>query len=141
LAHGLAPVNLGATGLGDALGALAARTTEIARIQCTFHAASAIVIDDALIAGHLFRITQEAVNNAVKHSRASEIAIRLSQHEGTLRLIISDNGRGLSPRGKNAQGIGLQMMKHRASVIGAELSIDSKPDQGVTVTCSRTAPT
>jgi signal transduction histidine kinase len=93
-------------------------------------------LDNELVAGHLFRIAQEAVNNAVKHSRGNEITIRLLQSGGKLRLEVSDNGKGLPKAPSSTQGIGLQIMKHRTSVIGGELNIISKPGEGVSVICT-----
>ncbi|HYV30540.1 MAG TPA: response regulator [Candidatus Binatia bacterium] len=136
LARGLSPVHLGSNGLAEALGELALRTTEIGCLKCLFDSSSPVVVEDNLVAGHLFRIAQEAVNNAVKHAQASEIVLRLSRSSNSLRLEISDNGRGLPGSPKRDQGMGLQVMQHRASVIGAELEMRSKPGKGVTVTCS-----
>lgn len=87
------------------------------------------------MAKHLYRIAQEAVSNAVRHSRATRINIQLSSANGCLELTISDNGRGLPPRPARSEGLGLQLMPHRASLIGAQLDIHSTPKRGVTVTC------
>ena len=93
---------------------------------------------DAFLAGHLYRIAQEAVNNALKHARATEIVIRLGRRDGALVLAVEDDGAGL-PRGKGvpAEGIGLSVMRHRANVIGANLAVDSRRGGGVSVRCSR----
>lgn len=140
LARGLSPVNLGSGGLVEALGELALRMSKEGGVTCTFKGSPPVIIDD-FVAGHLFRIAQEAVNNAVKHSKGSRVAVALQNRDGQLRLEISDNGQGLpndeSPRG----GIGLQVMKHRASVIGAELLTKSVPGKGVTITCTLNLPT
>ncbi len=136
LARGLSPVNLEADGLAEALGGLAMRMSELGRLKCTFKSPSPVRVEDNLVAGHLFRIAQEAVNNAVKHSRASEAVIRLTDTGGALQLEISDDGQGLPKTPKPSQGIGLQVMKHRASVIGAELEVRSQPGKGVTVICT-----
>ena len=90
-------------------------------------------LHNEIIAGHLYRIAQEAVNNALKHSQAQDIVIALTRQRGVLELKISDNGRGLTT-GKN-RGMGLHVMRHRASVIGAELTIESKPGKGTAITC------
>lgn len=88
---------------------------------------------DAIVAGHLYRIAQEATNNALKHSQAREILIGLRRSRGHVTLRVSDDGRGL-PHAKSA-GMGLHVMRHRASVIGAELTIDTTPDKGTTIIC------
>jgi len=136
LAHGLSPVNLDSAGLAEALNELALRMNDAGRIKFTFDSPSPVTVEDNLVAGHLFRIAQEAVNNAVKHAGAGEVAIRLTKSNGTLHLEISDNGQGLSKTPASDQGMGLPIMKHRASVIGGELELISKPGQGVTVLCT-----
>jgi PAS domain S-box-containing protein len=135
LAHGLSPVNLDAAGLEDALSALARRTTEYGRVKCAFKCEHPVLIADSLVARHLFRIAQEAVNNALKHAKAREVVINLSSENGTIRLSVKDDGQGLPKSLHPRKGIGLQVMKHRASVLGAELNIESQPDRGVTVSC------
>ena len=77
---------------------------------------------DNALATHLYYIAQEAVNNAVKHSDATRITITLDQQKGYLNLRVTDNGRGIEPDSDN-RGIGLQIMKYRALVIGAFLKI------------------
>ena len=94
------------------------------------------MVDDNFVAGHFFRIAQEAVNNAVKHAQASEVVMHLSRSEAGLRLEVSDNGRGMPARPKPDRGMGLQVMRHRASVMGAELNIKSKSGKGVTLICT-----
>ena len=137
LARGLSPLNLDSRGLADALEELAARTSRDGRIRCRLEADSPVILDDILAAGHLFRIAQEAVNNALKHSDATEIAIRLAHGPGEVRLDVSDNGKGLPEMlPSDHDGIGLQIMKHRASVIGAALQIQSQPGKGAVVSCS-----
>ena len=73
------------------------------------------------------------MNNALKHSKAHEILLALTRRRGVVELEISDDGVGLT-QSKNP-GMGLHVMRHRASVIGAELTIESKPDKGTVVAC------
>jgi signal transduction histidine kinase len=135
LARGLSPVNLGSGGLLEALGELALRMSRDGHIKCIFDCSSPVLVEGNLAQGHLFRIAQEAVNNAVKHSGATNVVVRLTENNGVVRLDVSDNGRGLPKQPPPNQGIGLQIMKHRASVIGAELEIKSENGTGVTVCC------
>jgi signal transduction histidine kinase len=88
------------------------------------------------VAGHLYRIAQEAVNNAVKHGKPTEIVIRFRETPDGPWLQIADNGAGMPKADHRSQGVGLRMMQHRAGVIGANLSIASRRSNGVTVTCS-----
>jgi PAS domain S-box-containing protein len=135
LARGLSPLILGSGGLVEALGELALRMSKEGHATCTFMGPASPVVIDEFIAGHLFRIAQEAVNNAVKHSKGNRVSVSLQNHNGHLRLEIADNGRGLPKAEPPQRGIGLQVMKHRASVIDAELTTKSTPGNGVTITC------
>ncbi len=136
LARGLVPIIDDPDALRIALAELAARMSSPGRVVCRLECASSIPIKDPAIAGHLYRISQEAVNNAVKHGRASEILIRLEQRGGRPWLRISDNGKGLPKTTDRGAGVGLRVMSHRARVIGAELAIASRREAGVTVTCA-----
>jgi signal transduction histidine kinase len=136
LARGLSPVNLGSGGLMEALDVLTKRMSEDGRIKCVFVCSPPVLVEDRHVESHIYRIAQEAVNNAVKHSGASEVMVRLTSNEGTARLEISDNGKGLPISPASNQGIGLQIMKYRASVIGAYLEVKSKPGKGLIVICT-----
>ena len=135
LARGLAPVDLKADGLMGALKQLSHWANVSDTIECRFVCPVPVTLDNSQIARHLYRIAQEAVNNALKHARPRHIQINLSRAQGTLRLQIKDDGCGLPRRGKKL-GMGLEIMRHRAHVIGASLEIDSKPNRGVTVACT-----
>ncbi len=136
LARGLTPVNLNAHGLASALKQLAHRTHVPGRLACHFVCRTPFVLDDSQTAMHLYRIAQEAVNNALKHARTRRIHISLAQQQHELRLQIKDDGRGLPKSRKARSGMGLEVMRHRAHYIGATLEIDSKPGQGVRVICT-----
>jgi signal transduction histidine kinase len=77
------------------------------------------------------------VNNALKHSNATRIEVRLDRSADTLELRVRDFGKGLPPDTSN-QGLGMQTMRHRAQLIGARLTVQNAPDGGVQVVCSLT---
>jgi two-component system sensor histidine kinase UhpB len=80
----------------------------------------------------LYRVAQEGLTNALRHSQASEISLALAQRDGGgMTLEVADDGRGLDPVA--AEGPGLRGMRERALSIGAELSIESLHGSGVTV--------
>lgn len=82
----------------------------------------------------LFRIAVEALNNALKHAAASEVAVRLRLEPDRLRLEVEDDGRGFDPETqRTAGGLGLTSMRERAEQIGADLEIQSAPGIGCTV--------
>jgi signal transduction histidine kinase len=76
----------------------------------------------------LYRIAQEALTNALRHARCSEVKIQLRRHEDELALSITDNGIGFDAAGVN-QGQGLVSMRERADAISAKLDIASGPGQ------------
>jgi signal transduction histidine kinase len=133
LAHGLTPFKVTSGGLEIALAELAKTTTATGRIVCKLQCKSPVTLDDPEAATNLYRIAQEAVNNAVKHSGGSRISIELYRKKGTLSLRISDNGKGLST--PDTEGLGLRVMNHRAGVVGAQLQINSTKGKGVVVSC------
>jgi signal transduction histidine kinase len=135
LARGLVPVGGGPDALQTGLAELAARTDRLGRVWCRFECPEPVALDAPAPTAHLYRIAQEAVNNALKHANAHAVLIRLTQKNGALLLEISDDGAGLPPLTAGADGMGLGVMRHRAALIGAELEIGSKPGKGVTVRC------
>jgi signal transduction histidine kinase len=87
----------------------------------------------------LFRIIQEAIGNALKHARATEIIIGLAYEAGRLRASISDNGIGFNTRDINDQtktGISITNMELRARLLGGNLEILSQPQHGTTISLS-----
>jgi signal transduction histidine kinase len=136
LSHGLAPLQPGAEGLMQALRELARITSESGMVKCTFHCAKPVPIADCTVAGHLYRIAQEAVTNATKHGSAREISIELTGARSTVRLRVSDNGKGLRGAQKRHRGMGLQVMNSRAEIMGGKVKIHSPPRKGVTVECT-----
>jgi signal transduction histidine kinase len=133
LARGLAPFDEQPEAFQNGLADLVARTDSLGRLHCRLERFAARPLTDRVAAGHLFRIAQEAVNNAIKHSGATELALRWEEKAGGFRLEISDNGRGLPKDG--GSGMGLGIMGYRARTIGAQLTIESRPGKGTSVVC------
>lgn len=141
LARGLVPVGSDPDALQIGLAELAGRTHALGRARCTFDSPEPVALTDSFVSGHLYRIAQEAVNNALKHARAKHITLRLTRDAHALVLEIADDGAGLGkPRGAASSGLGLGIMQHRARVIGAELAVNSKRGGGVTVRCTLPLP-
>jgi signal transduction histidine kinase len=80
-----------------------------------------------------YRIAQEALHNALRHSGARQIEISLHRTGRRVVLEVTDDGRGFSPDAP-APGLGLASMRERAAAAGSTLSIDSAPDSGTRVT-------
>lgn len=133
VARGLAPENDDPDALQISLIALVERTNTLNRLKCRLECPKQVVLRDNAMAVPLYRIAQEAMNNALKHSAAREVVVRLTQSSGVLTLQISDDGKGL-PRNSN-DGMGLHVMRHRAGNIGATLNVESITGRGVSVVC------
>lgn len=137
LARGLVPVGSEPDALQIGLTELAERINALGRVRCRFDCPHPVSLHDPFVAGHLYRIAQEAVNNAVKHSRARHVTLQLARKNGILLLEVADDGTGLvKSRTTTRSGLGLGVMQHRASVIGAELTVVSKRGEGVTIRCT-----
>jgi signal transduction histidine kinase len=135
LARGLVPISDDPDALLIGLTELAERINAIGPVKCRLEAPDSFQLRDAFVAGHLYRIAQESVNNAVKHGHAASVVIRLSQTAGAIVLEIADDGQGLPKSGTERRGLGLGVMQHRANAIGAKLEIASKRGEGVTIRC------
>ncbi|MBU6402779.1 MAG: PAS domain S-box protein, partial [Verrucomicrobia bacterium] len=136
LARGLSPVVLESEGLMSALQELADHTAKRFHVQCRFACEVPVLVPDNAVATHLYRITQEAVGNAVKHGRARRIEIHLSAGPDRLTLAVKDNGAGLPEALPRPGGMGLRIMQYRAGMIGAALTIQRLTEGGTVVACA-----
>jgi signal transduction histidine kinase len=136
LSRGLSPVTAEDRGLESALHDLACTSTQLTGIACQFVCPDPVLLDDTEVSVHWFRIAQEALNNATKHSSATEIIISLANTDSGLVLAVSDNGKGLPESSANDKGIGLKIMAYRARCIGSSLSIRNNIPHGTVVSCT-----
>jgi PAS domain S-box-containing protein len=95
---------------------------------------------DALLADNLYRIAQEAITNAVRHSGARRVALRLERTLAYVRLAIEDDGSGIPPGAGEHGGLGLRIMRARAELVGARLAIGALAPHGTRVECTREWP-
>ncbi len=135
LSRGLLPVVSEAHGLMSALRMHASEVEDLFGIECRFECNESVLIHDAAVATHLYRIGQEAVNNAVKHSKARSIVIQLGRSENEGMLTIKDDGVGIEVPLPPHTGAGLQIMHYRGNVIGGNVEIRREHPQGTSVTC------
>jgi signal transduction histidine kinase len=135
LTRGLLPVRLESDGLESGLVELAGHAERIFGVACRVQGCETRAPVDANAALHVYRIAQEALNNAIKHGHASEVAIALVRESGHVTLVVADNGCGFSVGGEQGNGMGLGIMRYRARMVGGTLSVESEPGRGTTVTC------
>jgi len=82
----------------------------------------------------LFRVLQEALHNAVKHSGVKRVQVQLAEHSNEVHLIVSDSGRGFDVEAaRQGLGLGLTSMQERARLVNGSVTVESKPMQGTTV--------
>ena len=139
LARGLAPLALESNGLVPALQELTDGVQKLFGIDCAFENKdniNNIALNDAMVAMHLYRITQQAINNALKHGRPSQLLVSLKKVGDKAALTIHDNGAGFSVDARQTQGMGLRIIAYRAGMIGADLKVKSKPGHGTQIVCT-----
>lgn len=138
LAKGLYPVPLEEEGLETALRDLASKTAKRTGIACHVHASSPPSQLEKDTAIHLYRISQEALNNSVKHSGATSVDIGIKIDGDQFELEISDDGFGMGSGARGSGGMGLHIMAYRARAIGATLEVTKGKAGGTTVRCVST---
>ena len=134
LARGLLPVEVESKGLWAALDDLAARTTEQSGISVQFECPEWVEMPDHATSVELFRITQEAISNALRHGRPSTIRLSILSQPDGLRLRIMDDGVGISDPPNQGKGLGIRIMQYRAESIRGELRIKPAEEGGTVVT-------
>jgi PAS domain S-box-containing protein len=136
LSRGLAPLDLEGGNLAAALDELAANTSALFQVKCSVKCrgrSQRLEIEKAI---NLFRIAQEAIQNAIKHGDATQIRVDLDLLQGT--LAITDNGNGIKdddPAPARGNGMGLKIMRHRADAIQGTVAVERIPKGGVRVIC------
>lgn len=135
VAKGLDPGDIEADCLVPALRRLATECEQILPVQCNCTLPTEPPHLDNGKAKHLYMIAQEAINNAVKHGKARNVNLELATQNGSLRLVIRDDGIGFEPSHNPDAGLGLRIMKYRARSIGGSLNVRSQPGKGTEIEC------
>ena len=140
LARGLCPLALEPKGIGLALSSLATQTSFLYKIDCQYQGLAEFSMPDADAALHLYRISQEAIQNGIRHGGAKKVAIKLSADPRHLTLVVENDGRrlpasvapgkkpgtrsrGAAPREGEESGIGLKLINYRADLLGGSWNI------------------
>lgn len=133
LARGLHPLELGSGGLVAALRELAARTSQT--VTCRCECPRSLRVPNEPVAVNLYRIAHEAVTNALKHAKPSEVVICVERLHDEIHLVITDNGTPRKQWRPGKSGLGMRMMQYRAKVCGGRLEVSSKKGKGTRVSC------
>jgi PAS domain S-box-containing protein len=134
LARGLFPAELERNGLVAAIQELAGSVERTCSVRCTLSAQETVNVQNNILATHVFRIAQEAINNSVKHGKAKNIEITIGTRGDKMELSVIDDGSGFSTTAKN-DGLGLRIMHYRARRIGGVLEVAATDKGGTRVTC------
>ena len=130
----LRPASLEAEGLGQVLRKHVEVLRHVTGREIELRVASPPSLGPAA-AGQVFRIAQEALQNALRHADAGRIEVRLEDGGGRLALSVADDGRGFDASAPGVRGrrLGLTSMEERAAELGGRLAIESRPGEGTTV--------
>ena len=131
--HDLSPLDMQGADLRTCLEALAQDATDRMGIDCSVHG-DANTEPDPRAGPQLLRIAREAVQNAWKHGRPTEVRIHLDDYGHGVQLAIRDDGVGCDA--DNPEGMGLRIMRYRARLLGARLEVGNCPEGGTVVTCT-----
>jgi PAS domain S-box-containing protein len=137
LARGLSPVSAELEGFTAALQSLASRVSARHDIPVSFESRLTQPLRlSETAATHLYRIAQEALTNALRHSHASQVHIRLDATDRELLLLVEDDGLGLPGALERSNGgLGLKIMRYRAQMLGGDLVLEGGADGGTAVRC------
>jgi two-component system sensor kinase FixL len=136
LARGFYPIELEKNGLISALHDLAARERSLFGVECQILTEVVSLMPDLTKAVQVYRIAQEAVENAIKHGGAKKITVRLAKENGSVNLTVQDDGKGIPKDLPKSRGMGLQIMKYRAGMLAGSFDIKRGARKGTVVSCS-----
>ncbi len=139
ITHDLRPYQLDRLGLTQAIRAVVNQASENSQILIATYLDTIDGVFDKESEIHLYRIVQEALNNILKHSAATEATVVIKSLTGLVSLSIRDNGRGFDTEQAGSLsvrdiGYGLSGMKERTRILAGSFVIDSRPDQGTSIT-------
>lgn len=103
------------------------------KVRCECVIEGPVTLRDASVAAQVFRIGQEALRNALRHSGGVRVVLRLHRLEEGMELSVEDDGAGLPTDGSKSGGLGLNIMRHRAEHLGTSLEVNSTPGVGTRI--------
>jgi len=134
ISNNLAPNILNESGLDVALKSLCTSMASTTDIDIEISAYGDYATADSKVKFYIYRIAQEAVNNAIKHSGANRIQLQLMGNKDNIILVLEDNGKGFNYSNNFCTPCnGIYNMKERAKLIGATFDIETEPNAGTTI--------
>jgi signal transduction histidine kinase len=136
LSYQLQPPMLKYFGLAKAIEVECKEFSESRKMPVSYSCENFAAKPDAVVGLHVFRVVQEALCNAGKHSHATRVAVNVNSTSTELALAVSDNGVGFNEGQTNiVAGLGLISMRERIRLIGGEFEVWSQPGRGVKISC------
>jgi signal transduction histidine kinase len=135
ISYGLSPAILLELGIDKALNRYCREMAERSGVTIEYVSYGINQPPDEESSTHLFRITQEALTNAIRHGNPSEVNVQLLGSREKITMIIQDNGSGFDPAAlKYQKGTGIDHMRDRVAILGGTFEIESAPRTGTTIT-------
>jgi len=136
LAKGLSLLSEEENDLYEMLDELVLNTENNLGVSCTFECDRKVLSYDYSVKTNLYRIAQEAINNAIKHANPKNIVVKILLENGKTIFQVKDDGDGIKEGLNRKKGLGLRTMRYRANLIGASLNIRKDINGGTIVDCS-----
>jgi PAS domain S-box-containing protein len=134
ISEDLRPAMLDSLGLAAAVEHHATQFSQRTGIPCELHMNREEFDLESKIATAVFRFVQEALTNVARHAEASEVSVAITESDGSIEVVVTDDGRGMTAAG-GKKTFGLLGMKERITILGGQLDIDSQPGRGTRVAC------
>jgi signal transduction histidine kinase len=108
---------------------------ELSNLRCELNWRTTVALRDRAVAYNIYRIAQEAVTNAVRHSGGQRIHVQFGVHNERLVMEVDDDGRGIDPRRAGGSGVGIETMRFRARSYGGGLEVLPRVPRGTRIRC------
>ena len=135
LSRGLVPIDVDPGHFVNALENLVDNLRMRTGLDIYLEVREPVSIPDNVTAMHLYRVAQEALNNAIKHADAGRIELAIGIEDNRGYLSVHDDGTGFEPSRQDSDGLGLRIMKYRCGLINAEITVSSSADEGSEIKC------
>ncbi|WP_158563265.1 sensor histidine kinase [Chitinophaga silvatica] len=130
--HNLMPDKLNQHGLVSALEGFCQKVSHSSMLLITFCTVGKIQRFHSNYELSIYRVVQELITNIIKHSKATEAIVQLTQHNDCLTITVEDNGVGFKSISQKQNGIGLTNLKERITSLNGQLTLTTIPDSGTT---------